>query len=120
MIGSGSSRGSWSWSSAHVSIASSREDQAEWVLSLSGASPKGRSGRQSKGGASGSELLVASEHVPDRHREPAGDVDLGDLGAALAAEPSLVPLVALGVGRVAHGVHGRLEQGPAQVAGPVL
>ncbi len=90
------------------------------VLSLSGASPKGRSGRQAKSGASGSELLVASEHLPDRHRQPAGDVDLGDLGAALLAEPALGALVALGVGRVPKRVHGRLEQGPAQVAGPVL
>jgi hypothetical protein len=28
--------------------------------------------------------------VPDRVREPAGDVDLGDLGPALLAEPRLV------------------------------
>jgi hypothetical protein len=32
--------------------------------------------------------------------KPPGDVDLGDLGAALFAEPALVALVALGVGRV--------------------
>src|SRR5215207_5048204 len=97
-----------------------REDQAEWVLSLVGASPKGRSGRQAKGGASGSELLVASEHVPDRHRQPSGDVDLGDLGPALLSQPALGALVALRVGRVAERMHGRLEQGPAQVAGPLL
>ena len=58
--------------------------------------------------------------MPDRHRQLAGDVDLGDLGAALAAEPALVSLVALCVGRVAERVHGRLEQRPAQVAGPLL
>ena len=42
-----------------------REDQAKLVL-RSGASPKGRSGRQTKSGASGSEVLAAGEHVPDR------------------------------------------------------
>jgi hypothetical protein len=35
--------------------------------------------------------------VPDRVREAAGDVDLGDLGAALLAEPPFRALVALGV-----------------------
>src|SRR6266508_5015927 len=97
--GSGSSRGSRG-SGAHVSMASSREDQAKSDASLSGASPKGRSGRQTKSGASGSERLVAGEHVPDRVGKAAGDVDLGDLGAALLSEPPLVPLVALGVGGV--------------------
>jgi len=42
--------------------------------------------------------------------EPAGDVDLGDLGAALLAEPALVALVAPGVGGLLGRVHGRLEQ----------
>ena len=97
-----------------------REDQAESDVSLSGAIPKGRSGRQTKSGASWSELLVASEHVPDRVGEPAGDVDLGDLGAALLPQPALGALVALGVGRVLERVHGRFDQGPAQVGGPVL
>src|SRR5215208_4695681 len=97
-----------------------REDQAKLDASLAGASPKGRSGRQTKSGASGSELLVARKHVPDRVAEPAGDVDLGDLGAALLAEPALVALVALSVGGVLERVHGRLEQRPAQVGGAVL
>src|SRR5215212_9850131 len=91
------------------------EDQAKSDASRSGASPKGRSGRQTKSGASGSELLVARKHVPDRVGEPAGDVDLGDLGAALLAEPALVALVALRVGPVLERVHGRLEQRPTQV-----
>ena len=59
---------------------------------------KGRSGRQTKSGASGSELLLAGKHVPDRVGESARNVDLGDLGAALLSEPALGPLVALGVG----------------------
>ena len=97
-----------------------REDQAKLDASLSGASPKGRSGRQTNSGASGSELLVSSEHVPDRMGEPPGDVDLGDLCAALLSEPSLVALVALPVGGVLERVHRRLEQGPAQLGRPVF
>ena len=80
-----------------------REDQAKLERSLGAHVQKGRSGRQTKTGASGSELPVAGKHVPDRVREPAGDVDLSDLGAALLAEPALVALVALGVGGVARG-----------------
>src|SRR5215207_9336308 len=101
-------------------MASSAGGSGESDASLSGASPKGRSGRQTKSGASRSELLIASEHVPDRVGEPAGDVDLGDFGTALLAEPPLVPLVALGVGGVLERVHRRLDQRPAQVGGPVL
>src|SRR5215216_4646530 len=108
------------WSSAHVSMATSAGDQAKLDASLAGASPKGRSGRQTNSGASGSELLVARQHVPDRVGEPAGDVDLGDLGPALRAEAALVALVALRVGGVLERVHGRLEQRPAQVGGTVL
>src|SRR5215211_6235912 len=76
--------------------------------------------RQTKSGASGSEFLIARKHVPDRVGEPAGDVDLGDLGAALLAEPLLVSLVALGVGPVLQRVHRRLDERPAQVARAVL
>src|ERR687892_1474784 len=97
-----------------------RGGQAKLDASLAGACPKGRSGRQTKSGASGSELLVAGEHVPDRVGEPAGDVDLGDLGAALLAEPALVALVALGVGGVLERVHRRFEHRPAEVGGTVL
>src|SRR5436853_240323 len=42
-----------------------REDQAKLDV-RSGASPTGRSGRQTKSGASGSELLLVGKHVPDR------------------------------------------------------
>ena len=77
-----------------------REDQAKSERSLGAHVQRGRSGRQTKAGASGSELLIAGKHVPDRMRESAGDVDLADLGAALLAEPALVSLVALGVGGV--------------------
>jgi hypothetical protein len=81
---------------------------------------KGGRCRQTKSGASWGELLFARKHVPDRVGEPAGDVDLGDLGAALLAHPPLVSLVAVGVGGVLEGMHRRLEHRPAQITGPVL
>jgi hypothetical protein len=34
--------------------------------------------------------LVVGEHVPDRLGESAGEVDLGDLGAALLADAAFV------------------------------
>jgi len=37
--------------------------------------------------------------VPDRFGQPAGEVDLGDLGAALFADPRFGLLVAVAVGR---------------------
>src|SRR5688572_21639537 len=92
-----------------------REDQAKLDRSLADAIPKGRSGRQTKRGASGSELLVARKHVPDRVCQPAGDVDLGDLRPALLAQALLVALVALGAGGVLERMHRRLDQRPAQV-----
>jgi hypothetical protein len=75
-------------SGAHVSIASSSfEDRV-----LSGLAPAahvkgGLSGSQAIYGACRSEghkRLVAGQHVPDRLAELAGELDLGDLGAALA------------------------------------
>jgi hypothetical protein len=60
------------------------------------------------------------EHLPDRFGELSGDVDLGDLGTALAAEATLVALVALGVGRVAQSVHRGFEHRPAQVPRALL
>src|SRR6266540_3125348 len=101
-------------------MASSAGGSGEIGCSLAGASPKGRSGRQTKSGASWSEGLVSGQHVPDRVGEAAGDIDLGDLGPALLAEPPLVSLVALRVGGVLERVHGRLEKRPAQVGGAVL
>jgi hypothetical protein len=58
--------------------------------------------------------------VPDRLGEAAREVDLGDLGAALAAESALGVLVALGVVGVLAGVQRGFEQRPAQVLGAVL
>ena len=78
-----------------------REDQAKLECSLAGASPKGRSMPPDEKRRLWSELLVSSQHVPDRVREAAGDVDLGDLGPALLAEPALCALVAVSVDRMA-------------------
>src|SRR5436305_9993784 len=99
-----------------------------WRIRLDGsgsgcAIPKGRSGRQTKSGASRSgrvEGFVVGEHVPDRPGQAAGDLDLRDLGAALSTEPLFGALVALCVGGVAERVHGRLKQRPAQIARSVL
>ena len=44
-------------------------------------------------GACRCEGAVVGEHVPDRLRESAGEVDLGDLGAALLAEPISAAIV---------------------------
>src|SRR4051794_5769942 len=98
------------------------EDQAGWEAGCGGAIPKGPSGGQTKSGASRSrsEGLVVGEHVPDRGGEPAGDVDLRDLRSALAAEAALGVLVAVAVGAVSEGVHGRFEHRPAQVFGAGL
>ena len=52
--------------------------------------------------------------------EFAGDLDPGDLGAALAAEAGLGALVVIDVDGVAGGVDGGFDQRPAQVLGAVL
>ena len=64
--------------------------------------------------------MVAGEHVPDRFGQLAGQVDLGDLGSALAAEAFLGALIALAVDGVLAGVERRFEQPPAQVARAVF
>ncbi len=74
---------------------------------------QGRLCGQSARGACRSEGLVAAEHVPDRLGETAGDVDLGDLGAALFAEALLVALVAVAVDLVTAGVGGGFDQRPS-------
>jgi hypothetical protein len=64
--------------------------------------------------------LVAGEHVPDRFGEAAGEVDLGDLGAALFADAGFGVLVAVAVGRVGTGVGRGLDERPAQVSGTLF
>jgi hypothetical protein len=53
------------------------EDKADWG-SLRWRISLRAVGRPGVGGASGSEGLVAAEHVPDHLGEAAGEVDLGD------------------------------------------
>jgi hypothetical protein len=90
---------------AHLSIASSGEDQVGWEpLRWRISDQKGPSGGQRQRGACRREGLVAGEHGPDRLGQAAGDVDLGDLGAALAAEAVLGVLVAIAVDLTAAGV----------------
>ena len=54
--------------------------------------------------------------MPDRLGQLAGEVDLGDFGAALATEALLGALIALGVDRVAASVQRGFEERPTQVA----
>src|SRR5689334_22229560 len=90
----------------------------DWVLS--GLAPvahvkNGLSGSQANNGAcrsEGLEWLVAGEHVPDRLGQLAGELDLGDLGAALAAQAALGALVALLEERVRGGGDRCLHQPP--------
>src|SRR3954469_18999583 len=79
-----------------------------------------RQAARRKGAPAGAKGLVAGEHVPDRFGELAGEVDLGDLGAALAAEAALGVLIALGVVGVLARVQGGLEERPAQVLGALF
>jgi hypothetical protein len=81
---------------------------------LSGLAPVaqfhyGLSGSQTKSGACRSEGLITSQHVPDRDRELAGQIDLRDLGAALAAVAALDALVALSLEVVLACVGGGLH-----------
>jgi hypothetical protein len=64
--------------------------------------------------------LVAGEHVPDRFGESAGEVDLGNLGAALFADAGFRLLVAVAIHRSGAGVGGSFDERPAQVAGALL
>jgi hypothetical protein len=63
---------------------------------------------------------LGGEHVPDGLGELASDLDAGDLGAALAAEPLLGGLVMVGVAGVTGGMGGGLQQRPPQIPGAVL
>ena len=64
--------------------------------------------------------MVAGEHVPDRFGESAGEVDLGDLGAALFADAGFGALIAVAVDRGGAGVGGGFDERPSQVAASLL
>ena len=55
--------------------------------------------------------MVAGEHVPDRFGELAGDLDAGDLGAALAAEALLGVLIVGGVGGMTASMQAGFDEG---------
>ncbi len=64
--------------------------------------------------------MIAAEHVPDCLGEPAGEVHLGDLGAALFADPGFRLLIAVAVGGVGAGMGGGFDERPAELARPLL
>ena len=64
--------------------------------------------------------MVTAEHVPDRLGESAGEVDLGDLGAALLADAGFRVLVAVAVDGGGAGVGGGFDQRPAQILRPLF
>ena len=94
---------------AHRSIASSRRtrlDSSSLRWRISSRTVRRPGGRWRLG----SEGLVAGEHVPDRLGQSAGEVDLGDLGAALLADAGLRFLVARSGRRCGAGVGGGQDQ----------
>jgi hypothetical protein len=66
------------------------------------------------------EGFVLREEVPDGLGQLASEVDPGDLGAALAPEALLGPLVSLQVARISCSVGRGFDQRPAQVLRAVL
>ena len=92
-----------------------REDQAKSDVRSRAHIQKGGQAARRKVAPLGANSSIASEHVPDRFGQPAGDVDLGDLGAALLAEPALRLLIALAVGGMREAAWS-LRERPAQVA----
>src|SRR6516165_6327642 len=112
------------WSGAHVSIASSYfEDRVLSGLAPAAHVKNGLSGSQANNGAcrnEGLERLVAGQHVPDRLGELAGELDLRDLRATLAAQASTGALVALPVERVRGGGDRGFHQPPTEISGAVF
>ena len=60
--------------------------------------------------------MLAGEHVPDRFREAAGEVELGDLGSALFADPGFRLLIAVAVDGMRAGVGRCFDERPAEIA----
>jgi hypothetical protein len=71
-------------------------------------------------GACRMEGFVLPQDVPDCLGQLAGEIDPGDLRAALASESRLRPLIALPIVGVASGMGGGFDQGPAKGTGPFL
>src|SRR5439155_4618366 len=91
-----------------------------WRLLRRSNSIRGSSGDQVDRGTCRGEWFVLGEDVPDRLGELAGEIDPGDLGAALTPEALLRALVALPIVGVAGGMGRRFDQRPAQVLRAVL
>ncbi len=66
------------------------------------------------------ERFVLSEDIPDRLGQLAGEIDPGDLGAALAAEPRFGALVSIAIATIPGGVGGGLDQAQRRYVGPFL
>jgi hypothetical protein len=77
-----------------------------------------------KPGGAGIEVLwgrrCARLPVPDRFGQPAREVDLRDVGAALLADPCLGLLVAVAVDGRSEGMSRCFDKSAAQLAGSVL
>src|SRR5215212_9486245 len=68
----------------------------------------------------GSECFAAAEDVPDRLGQSPGEIDLGDFGATLFADPRFCLLVAIAIDGCGAGVRCCLDERPAQVARALL
>src|SRR5665811_1930517 len=97
-----------------------RKDKVVWEAAPAAQFDSGSSSDQQDSGACRSKRFVLREDMPDGLGQLAGDVDPGNLGATLATQAFLVPLVAVSIVRMAGGVGGCLHQGPAQVLRSVL
>src|SRR5919201_4790123 len=123
-----SSAGIWSGSAlvrvvvssfAHLSMAPGGV-MSWWEAAPVAQFSSGPSCGQGRGGACRSKRLVAGQHVPDRFGEAAGDLDCGDLAAALATVALLDPLADRAVAGIAGGCLGGFDERPAQVVRSVL
>src|SRR5450759_5533707 len=96
------------------------KDKVGWEAAPAAQFDSGSSSDQQDSGAYRSKRFVLREDMPDGLGQLAGDVDPGNLGATLATQAFLVPLVAVSIVRMAGGVGGCFDKRPAQVLGPVL
>src|SRR5450759_489487 len=96
------------------------KDKVGWEAAPAAQFDKGSSSDQQDSGACRGERFVLREDMPDGLDQLAGDVDPGNLGATLATQAFLVPLVALPIAGIASGVSSGFDERPAEVLGPGL
>src|ERR1035437_1213459 len=107
--------------SAHLSIASSREDHVWWERSSWSIFYQGRLCDQSINvGPCRGERTVVGAHVPNGFGEFACHFDASHLLAALFAEPRGGALIVFAVGWMLGRVDRGFNERPAQVLGPSL